>query len=170
MIIWLPTCSTPVKRYTLPSTLSRVRCSICKHNSLYALKIVLSLNPCHRHSYERILTNSVAHFDARSVERMKQIFEWVAFSKRPLRKIELRSALAFNDGDPRVNEIVPSYVFDMCAPLIEICRDTSFAFIHVSVKENVLNFLTRPSDVPNSVSGTFNCHIARFRSARKPQS
>lgn len=86
-------------------------------------------------SYERILTNTISNFDPRSVDRMRQILGWIAFAKRPLRKSEFRSALSFSAGDPKVDELVPSYIFDMCAPLIEQRRDSSFTFIHVSVKE-----------------------------------
>lgn len=34
-----------------------------------------------------------------------------------------------------VDELVPPYIFDMCAPLIEQRRDLTLGFIHVSVKE-----------------------------------
>ncbi|KAL5313042.1 hypothetical protein ACEPPN_019469 [Leptodophora sp. 'Broadleaf-Isolate-01'] len=91
--------------------------------------------------YERILTNTIANFDPRSVDRMRQILGWIAFAKPPLRKSEFRSALSFSAGDPKVDELVPSYIFDMCAPLIEERRDSSFTFIHVSVKEYMV-FLT----------------------------
>lgn len=62
---------------------------------------------------------------------------WIAFAKRPLRKAELRSALSFsaeNDG-VNIQELAPNYLFDMCMPLIEERSDTTFAFIHISVKE-----------------------------------
>ena len=86
-------------------------------------------------SYERILTRATANFDMRSVERMRRIFGWIAFAKRPLRRIEFRSALTFGEGDPDVEDAVPLYFFDMCAPLVEQRRDSSFSFIHASVKE-----------------------------------
>ena len=85
------------------------------------------------------MTSTVANFDTRSVDRMRQILGWIAFAKRPLRKIEFRSALSFGASDPMVDELVPSYIFDMCAPLIEQRRDSSFVFIHVSVKEYVMS-------------------------------
>jgi hypothetical protein len=73
---------------------------------------------------------------------MRQILGWIAFAKRPLRKNEFRSALAFSAGDPTVDELVPSYIFDMCAPLIEQRLDSSFTFIHISVKECVASLTT----------------------------
>jgi hypothetical protein len=86
-------------------------------------------------SYGQILTQLKSHFDDRSVARMRSILGWIAFAKRPLRKAEFRSALAFSTGEPDASELAPPYVFDMCAPLIEERRDSTFAFIHISVKE-----------------------------------
>ena len=77
----------------------------------------------------------MSHFDDRSVARMRLILGWIAFAKRPLRKVEFRSALAFSTGDTEASELAPQYVFNMCSPLVEERRDTTFAFIHVSVKE-----------------------------------
>ncbi|KAG4256678.1 hypothetical protein FPRO03_03688 [Fusarium proliferatum] len=85
--------------------------------------------------YEKILTQMTSHFDERSLERMKLIFEWIAFAKRPLRKVEFRSALAFSSGNPDTGELAPQYLFDKCSPLIEERCDSTFAFIHVSVRE-----------------------------------
>ncbi|RBA13265.1 hypothetical protein FPRO05_13692 [Fusarium proliferatum] len=85
--------------------------------------------------YEKILTQITSHFDERSLERMKLIFEWIAFAKRPLRKAEFRSALAFSSGNPDTGELAPQYLFDKCSPLIEERCDSTFAFIHVSVRE-----------------------------------
>ncbi|KAK6335581.1 hypothetical protein TWF696_002349 [Orbilia brochopaga] len=85
--------------------------------------------------YERILTNIISSFDKRSKERLVTILGWIAFAKRPLRKFEFLSALSFSSGDHDIDVLVPPFVFDMCAPVIEQRRDTSFAFIHGSVKE-----------------------------------
>lgn len=85
--------------------------------------------------YEKILTRITSHFDDRSFERMKSIFGWVAFAKRPLRKAEFRSALAFSSGDPDVDELAPQYLFEKCSPLVEERQDSTFAFIHVSVRD-----------------------------------
>ncbi|KAH7303097.1 hypothetical protein B0I35DRAFT_384399 [Stachybotrys elegans] len=85
--------------------------------------------------YDKIVTQITSHFDERSIERMRSIFGWIAFAKRPLRKAEFRSALAFSSGDPAVDELAPSYFFDKCSPLIEERRDSTFSFIHVSVRD-----------------------------------
>jgi len=86
-------------------------------------------------SYGRILLNATVNFDSRSIERMQRIFAWIAFAKRPLRSLELLSALSFSDGDVTKEEVAPIYVFELCAPLVEPRRDSTYSFIHVSVKE-----------------------------------
>ncbi|KAK4243691.1 hypothetical protein C7999DRAFT_44542 [Corynascus novoguineensis] len=58
--------------------------------------------------YQKILTQILAHLDARSVERIKCIFGWVAFSKRPLKKLEFLSAISFSSGDPNPRRLRPS--------------------------------------------------------------
>lgn len=88
-------------------------------------------------SYDRMLSNIISHFDSRSMERVRYILGWIAFSKRPLKKFELLCALALSAGDPFVEDPVPSYVLDFCAPLVEERPDTSLSFIHVSVRELV---------------------------------
>ncbi|KAH7250958.1 chromatin remodelling complex Rsc7/Swp82 subunit-domain-containing protein [Fusarium tricinctum] len=87
--------------------------------------------------YKEILTRLISHFDSRSVRRLRSIFGWIAFAKRPLRKAELRSALSWVDetGDTDVYRLAPNYWFEMCAPLLEERSDATFAFIHVSVKQ-----------------------------------
>ncbi|KAK2729879.1 nacht domain protein [Colletotrichum kahawae] len=87
--------------------------------------------------YAQILAKIISHFDQRSVFRLQSIMGWIAFAKRPLRKAELRSALSFSTESDGVNiqELAPTYLFDMCMPLIEERSDTAFAFIHISVKE-----------------------------------
>lgn len=72
---------------------------------------------------------------------MKSILGWIAFAKRPLRKTEFRSALAFGGEGQDVKQLVPQYLFDMCSPLIEERRDSTFTFTHVSAKEWVMCFI-----------------------------
>ncbi|RAO67477.1 uncharacterized protein BHQ10_003489 [Talaromyces amestolkiae] len=85
--------------------------------------------------YERVMVQIISKFDSRSIERMRSIFGWIAFTERPLRKFELRSALSFGTGNPLNDEPVPLYVFDMGMPLIEERSDSTLTFIHVSVKD-----------------------------------
>ncbi|KAK3293870.1 uncharacterized protein B0H64DRAFT_398860 [Chaetomium fimeti] len=87
--------------------------------------------------YRRILTQILAPLDHRSVERIKCIFGWVAFSKRPLKKLEFLSAVSFSPGDPSITHLAPQYILDICEPLVEERRDGTLAFIHVSVKDFV---------------------------------
>jgi uncharacterized protein YutE (UPF0331/DUF86 family) len=86
-------------------------------------------------SYRKILTQVLIHLDPRSVYRIKCVLGWIAFAKRPLKKLEFLSAVTFSSGEPKVAHLAPQYVLDICAPLIDERRDTTLAFIHVSVKE-----------------------------------
>jgi len=63
------------------------------------------------------------------------MFSWIAFAKRPLRKSELQSALMFHSDEPLGAWPVPAHILDACKPLVEERRDSSLAFIHISVKE-----------------------------------
>ncbi|KAK4465022.1 hypothetical protein QBC42DRAFT_29603 [Cladorrhinum samala] len=85
--------------------------------------------------YGQILSEIMKSLNERSVARIKLILGWIAFAKRPLKKAEFRSALAFSGGNTAVSELPPPYIFEVCAPLVEERSDSSFAFIHVSVKE-----------------------------------
>ncbi|KAI1074223.1 hypothetical protein F5B20DRAFT_574225 [Whalleya microplaca] len=86
-------------------------------------------------SYQKILTQILVRLDPRSVDRLKCIFGWIAFSKRPLKRMEFLSALTFSSSDPAAIQLVPSYVLDTCGPLVEEKPDTTLTFIHISVKE-----------------------------------
>ncbi|KAM0267836.1 hypothetical protein ACHAPA_005433 [Fusarium lateritium] len=85
--------------------------------------------------YQRILTQILIQLDARSVDRIKCVFGWIAFAKRPLRKLELLSAITFSAGDPSVSRLAPQFLLEICGTLIEERHDATFAFIHNSVKE-----------------------------------
>lgn len=77
----------------------------------------------------------VAQLDSRSVDRIRCVLGWIAFAKRPLKRVELLSAIAFSSGDPKVSRLAPLYILDICGALIEEGRDTTVAFIHNSVPE-----------------------------------
>ncbi|KAL7936950.1 hypothetical protein V8C35DRAFT_320598 [Trichoderma chlorosporum] len=85
--------------------------------------------------YGRILSRITANFDERSVRRISAVLSWIAFAKRPLRSAELLSALAFDVGYEQVDELVPSYILERCEPLIQKQSDSSYSFVHVSVRD-----------------------------------
>ncbi|WAO86156.1 NACHT domain-containing protein [Fusarium falciforme] len=85
--------------------------------------------------YYKILTQILVQLDSRSVDRVRCILGWVAFAERPLQKLELLSAISFSPGDPKINRLAPQYILDICGTLIEERRDSTLAFIHISVKE-----------------------------------
>jgi hypothetical protein len=87
-------------------------------------------------SYHKLLAQILARLSEQSQDRVRCIFSWIAFAKRPLKKLEFLSALSFTSGNPKLTKLVPRYIVeDICSPLIEERRDTSLAFIHVSVKQ-----------------------------------
>ncbi|KAK4071005.1 uncharacterized protein Triagg1_6372 [Trichoderma aggressivum f. europaeum] len=91
--------------------------------------------------YRKILLQILTYLDDRSESRVKSILGWIAFAKRPLKRLELLSAITFSSGEPKVVHLVPEYILDICGPLVEERSDTTLTFIHVSVKE----FLQTPS-------------------------
>ncbi|KAK4142687.1 uncharacterized protein C8A04DRAFT_13001 [Dichotomopilus funicola] len=86
-------------------------------------------------AYEKLLSRTLSSLDARSALRLKAIFGWIAFAKRPLRKAELQSALMFQLYESVGDRPVPPHILEACKPLVEERRDSSLAFIHSSVKE-----------------------------------
>ncbi|KAL7916576.1 chromatin remodelling complex Rsc7/Swp82 subunit domain-containing protein [Trichoderma velutinum] len=91
--------------------------------------------------YRKILLQILTHLDNRSESRVKSILSWIAFAKRPLKRLELLSAITFSSRELEVSHLVPEYILDICGPLVEERSDTTLTFIHVSVKE----FLQTPS-------------------------
>ncbi|KKO99583.1 hypothetical protein THAR02_08317 [Trichoderma harzianum] len=85
--------------------------------------------------YGRILSQIMANFDERSSQRIGAVLSWIAFAKRPLRLAELLSALAFDTKQEQVDELVPAYILDRCEPLIQKQADSSYSFVHVSVRD-----------------------------------
>lgn len=69
------------------------------------------------------------------MSRIKCVLGWIAFAKRPLKRLEFLSAVTFSSGDSNVAHLAPQYILDICAPLIDERHDTTLTFIHVSVKE-----------------------------------
>ncbi|KAL7967437.1 hypothetical protein HDV63DRAFT_396365 [Trichoderma sp. SZMC 28014] len=87
--------------------------------------------------YERILSQMIARLDDRSLARIKSLFGWVAFARRPLTQGECRSAVAFGQGVINPPTMPPQYIFEKCMPLIQENKDGTFSFIHVSVKDHL---------------------------------
>lgn len=87
-------------------------------------------------SYHKLLMQTLAGKNEQSKRRVKCILSWIAFAKRPLKKLEFLSALSFTAGNSNIAKLLPRYIVeDTCSLLIEERKDTSLAFIHVSVKE-----------------------------------
>ncbi|WAO82927.1 NACHT domain-containing protein [Fusarium falciforme] len=85
--------------------------------------------------YDKILSRILSDLDSRSALRLRTMFGWIAFAKRPLRKAELQSALLFHSEDPIGSRPIPSYILEVCKPLVEERRNSTLSFIHGSVKD-----------------------------------
>lgn len=86
-------------------------------------------------SYRNILLQILAPLDSNSVEHLQCILGWISWARRPLRRSELLSAVAFSSGEPYVELPAPSYIMDICRSLIVERSDSTLTFIHTSVKE-----------------------------------
>ncbi|GAP92702.1 putative NACHT domain-containing protein [Rosellinia necatrix] len=118
--------------------------------------------------YQKILTQILVQLEQRSVDRLKSIFGWIAFSKRPLKRMEFLSALTFASGVSINKILVPSYVLDVCGPLVEERPDTTLTFIHVSVKEflqsSTSNFqITQKEAATEHCVATITCLLSGFK-------
>ncbi|KAH0430152.1 hypothetical protein CcaCcLH18_05856 [Colletotrichum camelliae] len=98
--------------------------------------------------YKRLLTQVLRNLDPRSTSRVRCVFGWVAFQKRPLKRLELLSAISFSEGDPNVANIAPDYILDICSPLLDQRPDTTITFIHSTVKTNNVH---KPPEPPKIV-------------------
>ncbi|RFU23938.1 hypothetical protein B7463_g12396, partial [Scytalidium lignicola] len=88
--------------------------------------------------YQRILDRIVTRFGGQSPERMRAVWSWIALAERPLRRSELKSALMFGSLDVPGAQLPPDQIFELYKPLIEERKDSTFSFIHVSVKQCVV--------------------------------
>lgn len=85
--------------------------------------------------YEKILLQTISNFDKQSIERLTSMLGWIVYAKRPLKKIELQSAITFSSGDSEQEDVVPSFVLSLCSQLVEERPDSTLVLIHSSVKE-----------------------------------
>ncbi|KAI1273844.1 hypothetical protein F5Y07DRAFT_375279 [Xylaria sp. FL0933] len=91
--------------------------------------------------YHQILSQMLAPLNPQSVYHIKTMFEWIAFARRPLKRVEFLSAMAFSEGDYSVTTVAPEFILQACNTLVEERSDTTLSFIHNSVQE----FLESPA-------------------------
>ncbi|EJT80251.1 hypothetical protein GGTG_00254 [Gaeumannomyces tritici R3-111a-1] len=114
----------------IPQELSLLRVKLCRSNPDKSIATDISL-----YSYAKILSDVLSRCDPRSARRLKGIFGWIAFARRPLQISELQSALLFDTANEVADRPVPNYVLEACGPLVERRKDSTIRFIHISVKE-----------------------------------
>ncbi|KAJ1333131.1 ankyrin repeat domain-containing protein 50 [Microdochium nivale] len=85
--------------------------------------------------YQKILSQILTHLDGRSITRLKSVCSWIAYSKRPLKKHELLSALSFDFEEPYITNLASAHVLTICGPLLVEMPNNTFTFIHISLQE-----------------------------------
>ncbi|KAF3017069.1 hypothetical protein E8E14_006048 [Neopestalotiopsis sp. 37M] len=85
--------------------------------------------------YRKILAQIIAPLDGQSVERVRSLFGWLAFTMRPLKRLELLSAITFSSSNHSIPRLVPDFILKVCGPLVEERANATVSFIHSTVKE-----------------------------------
>ena len=89
--------------------------------------------------YNRILKEILKQTTQKQLSKVILIFQWVAVAKRPLTAEALRVGLAVQHGHPATSfdliQNLEKVLSQMCGSLVEIRRDGTVGFIHVSVLE-----------------------------------
>ena len=92
--------------------------------------------------YNRILREILKQTTHKQQSKVILIFQWVAVAKRPLTAEALRAGLAVQHGRPATSlDFIQNFekvLSQMCGSLVEIHRDGTVGFIHVSVLEYLM--------------------------------
>ncbi|KAJ6785625.1 hypothetical protein PWT90_00498 [Aphanocladium album] len=89
--------------------------------------------------YQKIVSNIVSHLSPASIESVKCVLQWIAFSIVPMGRLELLSAVTFSLRDESADRLVPSYIVQDCFALLEERPDKTIAYIHATVKDFLLD-------------------------------
>lgn len=91
-------------------------------------------------SYDRIFRRFQTSIPKSNRDRASQIFQWLTYGQRPLKKFEIQQAIALSFENPRINAdtMVFGDVFELCKPLVESGPGNTIRFVHISVKEFVV--------------------------------
>ena len=106
--------------------------------------------------YNSILKEILKQTSQKQQSKVIRIFQWVAVAKRPLTAEALRAGLAVQHGHPATSfDFIQNFekvLSQMCGSLVEIRRDGTVGFIHVSV----LEYLTHGEEWRHGVLEPFN--------------
>ncbi|KAI9691529.1 MAG: hypothetical protein M1822_007600 [Bathelium mastoideum] len=95
-------------------------------------------------SYNRIWARIESSLDENRRATAIRIFEWIAFSERPLKKHEVQGGVTLHRENKVINEEthISRNVFDTCKPLLEDGPHDTIRLVHSSVKEYLLKHKT----------------------------
>ena len=106
--------------------------------------------------YSRILKEILKQTSQKQLSKVIRIFQWVTVAQRPLTAEALRAGLAIQHGHPANSfDFIQNFekvLSQMCGSLVEIRRDGTVGFIHVSV----LEYLTQREEGRHGVFEPFN--------------
>ena len=110
--------------------------------------------------YNRILKEIIKQTSQKQLSKVILIFQWLAVAKRPLTAEALRAGLAVQHRHPATSfDFIQNFekvLSQMCGSLVEIRRDGTVGFIHVSVPE----YLTHQEEGRHGVLEPFNISIS----------
>ncbi|KAK2037492.1 hypothetical protein LZ31DRAFT_170235 [Colletotrichum somersetense] len=115
--------------------------------------------------YQTIMAQILAPLNPQSKDRVRCLFGWVAFQKRPLKRLELLSAIIFSPGNQGANNIAPDHILEVCGPLLDVKQDTTVTFIHSSVKlflesSSISMIITEDTTLPEHSSAILACLLS----------
>ncbi|QDS73705.1 hypothetical protein FKW77_003346 [Venturia effusa] len=93
--------------------------------------------------YRRIWNRIEARFELHSLDKIRRMLSWIMFAKRPLKKYELLTVLAFNERST-LERLAPEKIIELCKPLIEERPDFTYGFIHGSVPDFLMSTQSGP--------------------------
>ncbi|GAW23033.1 hypothetical protein ANO14919_125810 [Xylariales sp. No.14919] len=123
--------------------------------------------------YQQILSQILAHLNPQSVGHVRTMFQWIAFARRSLKRVEFLSAMAFSEGDYSITTVAPRFILEACNTLVEERADTTLSFIHSSVHEflesadSVLP-ITEMSAVEEQGIATITCLLSGLHTFSQP--
>ncbi|RWA06776.1 hypothetical protein EKO27_g8326 [Xylaria grammica] len=62
--------------------------------------------------YQQILSQILARLNPQSVGHVRTMFQWIAFARRSLKRVEFLSAMAFSEGDYSTPTVAPRFILE----------------------------------------------------------
>ncbi|KAI9708049.1 MAG: hypothetical protein M1820_004253 [Bogoriella megaspora] len=108
--------------------------------------------------YNRIWRRIEGRLDDQGRATVTQIFEWIAFGERALKKHEIQDGVTWHRENTTISEEthISRNVFDLCKPLLEDGPHDTVRFVHSSVKEYM------PSNIDQRNKAKYNRYLLAY--------